>query len=181
MKILFDYLAIAVFFISYLITKDIFFATKILIIATIVQVLGVRYITGKWEKMHVIGMFFVLFLGGLTLVSQDDRFIKWKPSVVNWLFASILLASHYIGRTHLIKRFLANKISLPDVVWRNVSYMWIAFFIFSGCLNLYVAYGYSQEAWVYFKMFGSLIISIIFMLLQFAYIAKYLFKKSNES
>jgi intracellular septation protein len=180
MKLLLDYIAVVAFFVTYLISHDILLATAVLIPTTCLQVVGIRYYTGKWEKMHIITMLLVVILGGTTLIVQDSMFIKWKPTVVNWLFAVILLGSHYIGAKHIIKRLLDKKISLPDDVWLNLSYMWIGFFSLMGIVNLYVAYNFSEEVWVYFKLFGLLGLTLVFVIMQTIYLAKYLPKPDKE-
>ncbi len=174
MKFFYDFFPLIAFFGSYQYTKDMIFATGILIVATIFQV-GYLWIKNhKIEKMHLITLVFVVTLGGATILLQDDSFIKWKPTVVNWILALVFLGSEFIGEKSLIRRMLEANIELPILVWRNINIGWVLFFSGAGALNLYVAFNYPQETWVNFKVFGLLGLTIIFVLIQGVYMAKYL-------
>ncbi len=174
MKFLFDFFPVLVFFIVYKVTDNIYHATAVLIAATIFQVGYTWFKQRRVERVHLVTLIFVVLLGGLTLLFQDDTFIMWKPTIVNWLFAAILLGSAFIGEKNLLQRMLESNLQLPSPVWRNLNYAWILFFIASGVLNLYVAYSFSQEFWVNFKLFGLLGLTFLFVLLQGIYLSRFL-------
>jgi intracellular septation protein len=116
MKFLYDFFPIVLFFIAYK-TYDIFVATGVIIAASAVQVGYFWLKHRRFEKMHIITLLLVVVLGGATIILQDDNFIKWKPTVVNWLFAAVFLTSHFIGQRTIIERMLATNISLPAPIW----------------------------------------------------------------
>lgn len=173
MKLLFDLFPVVLFFIAYKM-YDIYTATAVIIIASVVQV-GYFYLKHKRvEKIHIITLALILVLGGLTLVLQDEDFIKWKPTIVNWGFALVFLGSHYIGQKPIVERMMGQAISLPDIIWIRLSWLWIAFFIFSGVTNLYVAFNYDTDTWVNFKLFGLMGMTVVFILIQGIYISRYI-------
>ena len=173
MKLLFDLFLVVLFFIAYKM-YDIYTATAVIIIASVVQV-GYFYLKHKRvEKIHIITLALILVLGGLTLVLQDEDFIKWKPTIVNWGFALVFLGSHYIGQKPIVERMMGQAISLPDIIWIRLSWLWIAFFIFSGVTNLYVAFNYDTDTWVNFKLFGLMGMTVVFILIQGIYISRYI-------
>ena len=135
----------------------------------------------KVEKMHLWVLGVVLVLGGLTLLFGDERFLKWKPSVVNWAFAVVFLGSQFIGERNLTERVMGGQIQVPGFVWTRVNLMWVAFFVLSGVANLYVAYNYSTEIWVDFKVFGLIGATVVFVILQALYLARHVEPDSRES
>lgn len=180
MKLLFDLFPVVLFFIAYKM-YDIYTATAVIIVATIAQVAFVYAKERKVEKIHIITLVLILVLGGLTLVLQDEAFIKWKPTLVNWGFALVFLGSHYIGSKPIIRRMMDSAISLPDVIWVRLSMMWIAFFILSGVTNLYVAFNYDTDTWVDFKLFGLMGMTLIFIVIQGFYINRYMEESDSEA
>jgi intracellular septation protein len=180
MKFLYDFFPILLFFIAYKL-GDIYTATAVAIAAAAVQTLVFWIRHRRFEKMHLITFGLLLFFGGLTLLLRDPVFIKWKPSVVNWLFAAVFLGSHWIGEKPIVERMMRHAIQAPPPVWLRLSWMWITFFISIGLLNLYVAYTYSEETWVNFKLFGMLGITFAFVIGQGFYLARYMIEeKSGE-
>jgi len=177
MKMLVDFLPVALFFIVYK-TVDIYSATAVLIIASAIQTVGVRLWKGKFEQSHVITLVLVAAFGGLTLLLHDEMFIKWKPSVINWLFAVVFLGSMWIGKQPIIQRMLGGQVSLPQHVWSTLNIAWAMFFTFLGFLNLYVIYNYDTDTWVNFKLFGLMGLTIVFIIGQSLYMAKYI--STNE-
>ncbi|MDQ7001922.1 MAG: septation protein A [Ghiorsea sp.] len=173
MKMLIDFLPVALFFIVYK-TEDIYMATAVLIIASAIQTVGVRLWKGKFEQSHVITLVLVAAFGGLTLFLHDEMFIKWKPSVINWLFAVVFIGSMWIGKQNIIQRMMGGQVSLPQVVWSKLNVAWALFFIFLGFLNLYVIYNYDTDTWVNFKMFGLMGLTVVFIIGQSLYMAKYI-------
>ncbi len=173
MKMLFDFLPIVLFFVAYKF-YDIYVATAVAMGASLIQTLWHRYATGHYEKMHVITLGLILLLGGLTLLLQDELFIKWKPTLVNWLFAGVFLGSFFVGEKTIIERMLGGQMNLPTHAWRQLNWAWIGFFFLSGALNLYVAYTFDTETWVNFKLFGLIGLTVAFIVLQTLWLAKYL-------
>jgi intracellular septation protein len=153
---------------------DIYVATGVAIVATIVQVayLYARY--RKVEKIHLITLALIVILGGATILLQDEAFIAWKPTIVNWGFALVFLASHYMfGNKPIVRRMMEGLIQMPDQVWLRLSIMWIVFFVLSGVINLWVYYNFSLDAWVNFKLFGLMGLTFAFILIQGLYISRY--------
>ena len=181
MKLLFDFLPIAIFFAVYKYTGEIIIATAVLIPATIIQV-GYTWIrTHKIEKMQLVTLGLVIVLGGATVLFQDKTFIQWKPTVVNWLFGIAFLGSQYIGAKPLVQRMMEGNIELPDPIWNRLSWAWVVFFMLMGVLNIAVAYTMSEEAWVNFKLFGMLGLTLVFIVLQGIYLTKHLKEPSGEN
>lgn len=173
MKLLLDFLPILIFFGVYKTTGDLITATAVLIPVTIVQVAVVYWLTKKLEKMALVTLALVIVLGGLTVLLNDGWFIMWKPTVVNWLFAAAFFGSHFIGNKPIIERLLGHAIALESKRWLTLSFAWIAFFVFSGILNLIVAYQFSEDVWVNFKLFGLLGLTFVFLIIQGVWISKH--------
>ncbi|QEL10436.1 septation protein A [Kushneria phosphatilytica] len=174
MKMLVDFLPIAVFFLVYQWTKDIVISTAVLIPATIAQVLFTWWRYRKVERMHLITLALVILLGGATVLLGDGAFIKWKPTVVNWLFAAAFLLSPLIGGKPLIQRMMEKNLTLPRPVWMRLNLAWVAFFIVMGAVNVFVFMNFSEEVWVDFKLFGMLGLTLLFILIQGVYLARHL-------
>ena len=195
MKLLLDFLPILLFFLVYkwapeltdllspllsagheelLREMPILLATIVLIPATILQVLYLKLTTGKVEKMHLITLALVIVLGGATVILQDKTFIMWKPTVVNWLFASAFLGTQWFTGKPLIQRMMEQAMKLPPVIWARLNYAWVTFFVLSGLANLYVAYSFPEEIWVDFKLFGLLGLTIVFIIGQSVFLYRYM-------
>ena len=174
MKQLQDFLPLIVFFGVYQYTKDMVTATATLIVVTVLQVgfMWLRY--RKIEKVHLITLAAVLVFGGLTVFLQDETFIMWKPTIVNWVMASILLGSQIFMRKNLIQKMLEPNMKLSSTIWSKLNLAWALFFIVSGILNLYVAFNFSQSTWVNFKVFGLLGLTLGFAFLQILILSRYL-------
>ena len=179
MKLLLDFFPVILFFIAFKM-YDIYVATAVAIAASIVQVAYVYIRNKRVEKMHLFTLGLIVILGGATLVLQDEAFIKWKPTIVNWGFALVFFGSHFIGKKSIIRRMMDSAISMPDFAWLRLSQMWISFFIFSGIANLYVAYNFDTDTWVNFKLFGLMGLTVAFLVLQVIYINRHMEKESDE-
>ncbi|MCV2401347.1 septation protein A [Marinomonas sp. C2222] len=177
MKILFDFLPIMIFFLVYKTTGDIIQATAILIPATLAQVGYTWFKFKSVEKMHIVSLVLVVLLGGATVFMQDGDFIKWKPTIVNWLFAIVFFGSQFIGKKNIIQRMMGEKLALPFKVWRSLNLAWVIFFLTSGTANLFVAFTYSENVWVNFKLFGLLGMTVAFIILQGIYLSAYIKNK----
>lgn len=173
MKFLFDIFPVVVFFVAFKL-YDIYVATAVAIAATFVQVawswLRHRKVDNMlWTSMAIIGVF-----GGLTLLLQDETFIKWKPTVLYWLFAAVLLVADLLFRKNLIRVMMQRQLTLPDPVWTKLNLSWIGFFTLMGVLNIYVAYSFSTDAWVNFKMFGGIGLLLAFAFGQALMLSRYI-------
>lgn len=173
MKFMFDFFPVLLFFIAYKM-YDIYTATAVLIIACLVQTVGHWAIHKRFEKSHLITLVLVSLFGGATLFLQDEMFIKWKPSVINWLFGAAFIGSHFIGEKNFIQRMLGAQLILPQTIWRNLNSAWAIFFIALGFVNLYVVYNFDTDTWVDFKLFGLMGLTLAFMLLQGLYLARHI-------
>lgn len=173
MKLLFDFLPILLFFIAYKLA-DIYVATGVLIVVTLAQVGWIWLRRRQVEKLPLITAGLVLVLGGATLALHDPVFVKWKPTVVNWLFAAAFLASCFIGRKTLLERMLGGQLELPAPVWVKLAFAWAIFFSVMGLANLYVAYTFDENTWVNFKLFGMLGLTLVFVLAQAAYMSRHI-------
>nr|WP_286674892.1 septation protein A [Pseudomonas subflava] len=151
----------------------IFSATAVLIISSIV-VYGILFLLQrKLEKSQWLTLLACLIFGSLTLAFHSETFLKWKAPVVNWLFAAGFLGSHFIGDKVLIQRVMGHAVNLPQPIWTRLNLAWVAFFIFSGCANLFVAFTF-HDIWVDFKVFGSLGMTVLFLVAQGVYLARHI-------
>ena len=178
MKFLFDLFPVILFFIAFKMA-DIYVATAVAIAASFVQV-GWLKLRGKrvdamlWASLAIIAVF-----GGATLLLQDETFIKWKPTVLYWLFGAVL-AGAAVLRRNLIRAMLSEQMQLPPPVWSRLNWAWVAFFAFMGALNLYVAYNYSTDNWVNFKLFGGMGLMLLFVFAQAFVLARYIDEKNEH-
>jgi intracellular septation protein len=166
MQLLFDIFPVIVFFVVYKLA-DIYVATGAIIVAVIVQISAQWLLKRKISSMALTSSLLVLVFGGLTLLIRDKAFIQWKVTVVNWLFAAAFLGSLFVGeRRPLIERMMGEAFPAERSVWVRLNLAWIAFFIFVGALNLYVAYNFSEATWVNFKLFGVIGLTVVFLVAQ---------------
>lgn len=180
MKFLFDYFPIICFFIAYKLW-GIYIATAVTMGACVVQNLAYWLIHKKFEKLHVITLVSVLVLGGFTLIFHKAIFIKWKPSIIYWVFGAALLISQWASKKNLLHRMLGDKIQLPETAWKRLNISWAIFFIFLGGLNIYVVYHYDTNAWVNFKLFGTLGLTIAFSIAQAFYMARHMKSEKDNN
>lgn len=178
MKFLFDLFPVLLFVATYMLTGSIYVATAVIIPATLAQVAFAKWKFGKVDKMLWASLVLIVVMGGLTLVLQDKRFIMWKPTLLYWLFALILAGAPLIGRTNLIRTILGKEITLPDPVWARLNLAWVGFFAVMGGLNLYVAYGFSEQVWVQFKLWGGMGLMLAFVVAQAIFLSRYVEEKS---
>ena len=159
----------------------ILFATAMAIAATLAQIIWTKFRHGKIDNMLWISFAIIAVFGGATLMLHDETFIKWKPTVLYWLFSTILLFSSLLFRKNLIRAMLHEKIALPVHVWNRLNLVWSLFFAALGFINLYVAFSYSTEAWVNFKLFGFTGLMFAFVLAQGAWLSKYIDEKKESN
>lgn len=186
MKQFIDFIPLVLFFIVYKLdprTLDIagqsvelggiFSATAVLIISSVLVYGALFALNRKLEKGQWLTLIACLLFGGMTLAFHSETFLKWKAPVVNWLFALGFAASHFIGDKVLIQRVMGHAVNLPQHIWTRLNLAWIVFFIFSGCANLFVAFTF-HEFWVDFKVFGSLGMTVLFLVAQGIYLARHI-------
>ncbi|MGE8408447.1 MAG: septation protein A [Pseudomonas sp.] len=186
MKQFIDFIPLLLFFIVYKLEPrvvevagqsfnlgGIFSATAVLIISSVVVYGALLIRQRKLEKGQWLTLLACLVFGGMTLAFHSETFLKWKAPVVNWLFAVAFLGSHFVGDKVLIKRIMGHALTLPDAVWNRLNVAWIAFFLICGAANLFVAFTF-QEFWVDFKVFGSLGMTVLFLVGQGVYLSRHL-------
>ncbi|PPC89729.1 MAG: septation protein A [Methylobacter sp.] len=178
MKQLFDFLPIVLFFIAYKL-YDIYVATAVVIAATSVLVAFTWIKYRKVEMMQWITLVLVLVMGGATLYLRDEQFIKWKLSIIEWLFGLVFLGSQYVGSKPFIERMLSGNVSLPQTLWRRLNTVWAGFFIAVGFINVYVMYNFSTDDWVTFKTFGVPALMLVFIAAQMAFLYKHAAKNEE--
>lgn len=153
-------------------------STAAAIIATAAQIAWVKWHHGKVDTMLWISFSIIAVLGGATLLLHDDNFIKWKPTILYWVFSLVLLISNAFFKKNLMKKLLQEKLTLPDRTWGIVNLSWSLFFFLLGIINLYVAFNYSTDTWVNFKLFGATGMMLVFVLLQALALSKYIEKEN---
>ena len=177
MKLLFDVFPVLLFFIAFKLW-GIFTATAVAIAASFAQI-GWLWFRGKpIDKMLWVSVGVITVFGGATLLFGNETFIKWKPTVLYWLFAVSLIVGAVVFRKNLVRSVMESQVTLPENVWKKLLASWIAFFGVMGALNLYVAYNYSTDTWVDFKLFGGIGLMLVFVLLQALLLAKHVHDKT---
>lgn len=179
MKLLFDLFPVILFFVTFKFF-GVFAATASAIVATFAQVAWVKYRHGKVDTMLWVSLGIITVFGGATLLLHDETFIKWKPSILYWFFSSALLLSPILFKKNLMRTMLQEKMTLPDAVWNKLNLSWSAFFAVLGVVNLYVAFNYSTDAWVNFKLFGATGLMFVLILAQAAMLSKYVEEHKKE-
>lgn len=197
MKFLFDLFPVILFFVSYQIAgwqqdaatelantwlggsiatqqAPILIATAVAIIATFAQIGWLLMRGRKVDTMLWMSLVLIVVFGGATLFFHDATFIKWKPTILYWLFSTSLLVSSVVFGKNLIRALMEPQIKLPDEVWSRLNVAWIGFFTVMGFLNLYVAFEYPEATWVKFKLFGGMGLMFAFVVAQSMFLGKYI-------
>jgi intracellular septation protein len=178
MKLLFDLFPVLIFFVAFKLF-GIFAATAAAIGASFAQIGWLLLRRRKIDTMLWVSLGVITIFGGATLLFGNPTFIKWKPTVLYWLFASILAIAALVFRKNLVRSVMEKQVSLPEEVWTRLLASWIGFFAAMGALNLYVAYNYSLDAWVNFKLFGGMGLMLVFVLLQALMLARHVHDKNT--
>lgn len=168
-----EFFPIILFFIAYKL-YNIYVATGVVIVATILQVAYGWFKTRTISTMQLITLGLILIMGGATIILQNEQFIKWKLSIVEWLFGIVFLGSQFVGKKTVIERMLSANLTLPNAIWRRLNTLWAFFFLSIGFINVYVMYHYSTDDWVTFKTFIVPGLMVVFLLGQVAIIYKHL-------
>ncbi|WP_280375634.1 septation protein A [Pseudomonas sp. BN515] len=192
MKQFIDFIPLILFFIVYKLEPravelaghtymlgGIFSATAVLIISSVIVYGTIFLLQRRLEKGQWLTLVACLVFGGMTLAFHSETFLKWKAPVVNWLFALAFAGSHFIGDKPLIQRMMGHALSLPQAIWVRLNLAWIVFFLVCGCANLFVAFTF-HEFWVDFKVFGSLGMTVLFLVGQGVYLARHIHDGETE-
>ncbi len=202
MKILFDFLPIALFFgmfkyaegnkdwaagaatewLGFMVSggvvgpseAPVLLATVVVIVATLAQILWIKARGKKVDTMLWVSLGLVTVLGGATIYFHSESFIKWKPTVLYWVMGTALLVGQLVFKKNGIKSLMGAQMALPDAIWRVVNFSWVGFFAVMGVLNLWVAFTFPTATWVNFKLFGGLGLMLVFVLVQAVYLNKHI-------
>ena len=172
MRFLIDFFPIALFVAAYKL-HDIYVATGVLMAATVAQTAIIYAVDRKLQTLHKVTLVLVLVFGALTLFLHDERFIKWKPTVLYASMAVVLAAALWIWKKNFLQVLLGSQLKLPDAVWSRLTVAWVLYFLFMAGINAWVAAYFSTEDWVNFKLWGY-IFPVVFIVGQGLYIARYL-------
>lgn len=173
MKFLFDLFPVILFFIAFKL-KGIYVATGVAIVATFAQIGWLIARKKRIEPMLWASLAIIVVFGGATLLLKDETFIKWKPTVLYWLFSSVLAGAQVLLRKNLIQAMLGHQMQLPDAVWTKLNWSWAGFFLFMGGANLYIAFNFPTDLWVNFKLFGGMGLMLLFVIAQAMFLARYM-------
>jgi intracellular septation protein len=179
MKFLFDLFPIILFFAAYKFA-GIFAATAVAIAATVAQIGWVWFRHRKVDTMLWVSFVIVTVFGGATLFFQNPTFIKWKPTMLYWFFAGSLIFAPLVLKKNLIRNLLEAQMKLPEAMWGKVNLAWAGFFAAMGVINLLVAYNFSEDTWVNFKLFGGMGLMLVFVLAQGMLLSRYIIEEEPK-
>jgi len=179
MKVFFDLFPVILFFIGFKL-YGIFVATAIAIVATLAMIVYSKVRQGKVEKMLLINGAIISLLGGVTLLLHDKTYIMWKPTVLYWLLAAVLLVSNLFFKKNFIQQVMGKVLNPPQSIWNKLNLAWVIFLIAMGFLNLYVAFNYSEDTWVNFKLFGVTGLLFLFMIAQTLLLKSYIIEPTED-
>ncbi|GAA5235393.1 septation protein A [Verticiella sediminum] len=174
-KLLFDLFPLILFFIAYRFA-DIYVATGVAMAAGVAQIGWLKAMRRRIEPMHWVNLAIIVIFGGATLWLHNDAFIKWKPTVLYWLFGAVIAVSLVGFKRNVLRSMLGSQVKLPEPVWNRMAWSWAAFFTVAGALNLLVAFSgwFTESQWVTFKVFGLFGLLLVFVLLQSLYLARHM-------
>ncbi len=188
MKLLLDFFPLAVFVGVYFFSgadKPIYPAVMGLMIASVIQTIGSRIITGKFEKLHLWTLLVTLAFGALTLIFRNPEFVQWKASILVWAMAGVFVFRQIISKKLLIQEMLQSaiedKLDIPEKLWRKVNMVWPVGYTLFGFLNLYVAYNFSEAFWVKFKLFGLMALTVLLLAYTMLKLMPYFPEEAKEN
>ncbi|GGP27527.1 septation protein A [Silvimonas amylolytica] len=149
-------------------------ATAVTMVASVIQL---AFAWLKWRKvdaMLIVSFVLIMVMGGATLYLDDPDIIKYKPTGLYWIFAAVLLFSQWVRGQNLMKVMMGKQMALPEPVWNSVNYAWAGFFTVMGALNICIARLFSYSAWVNFKLFGTLGLTVVFLVAQGLFLSKHM-------
>ncbi|MEZ5741966.1 MAG: septation protein A [Burkholderiaceae bacterium] len=180
MKLLFDLFPVLLFFAAFKL-YDIYVATGVAIAASVLQIVWLLMRKRKVEAMQWLSLGIIVLFGGMTLVFHNETFIKWKPTVLYLAFAGGLFLAKWLRGKNLIASLMGKQLTLPQVRWDQLNIAWMTFFGLMAGLNLLIAYNFSTELWVQFKVFGTLALTLLFVLAQGLWMSRYMEEPVEES
>jgi intracellular septation protein len=174
-KFLFDLFPLLLFFVAYS-YGDIYLATGVAIATSVALIGWVKLRGGRVDAMQWITLGVIVVFGGLTLWLHNDVFIKWKPTVLYWIFGAALLLGRFVFKQDVLRRLMGSQLELADAVWARLNVMWASFFLAAGVLNLYVAFSghFTEAQWVKFKVFGLAVLTIVFVIGQSFWLGRHM-------
>ncbi len=178
MKFLFDLFPVLLFFIAFKIA-GIFVATAVAVAASLLQVAYLMIRRRKIEPMIWISLIIVVLFGGATLILHDETFIKWKPTILYWVFALVLGGSQWLLGKNLMRSLMGRQLELPERPWLVLNWSWAGFFAVMGAINLWVAFNYPTDTWVNFKLFGATGLMLVFVIAQGIYLARFVIEPKD--
>jgi len=176
LNLFYDFIPVLLFFLAFK-YYGIYAATKVGIIATAIQIIVTTIWKKKVDRKQLFTLLVFVIFGGMTLYFHDPIFVKWKPSIIFWIFGLVLLLSHFVGKKVIIQRMMENMLegkTLPVQVWKRMNFSWALFFLILGSVNIYIAYYFSTNTWVNFKFYGILGLLILFSVVQAVCLSRYL-------
>ena len=173
MKLLFDLFPVILFFIAYK-AVDVYAATWVAIAATIGQIVWLKVRGQRVESMQWVSLVLITLFGGMTLFFHDETFIKVKPTVLYVLFALILLAAERVSGRNPLRAMMGGQLDIPDAIWQRLTFLWAGFFLAMAALNSYVANNFPLDVWVNFKLFGTLGLTLIFVIAQGVWLSRHI-------
>jgi intracellular septation protein len=172
MQLLADFFPLILFFVAFKLA-DIYVATAVAIVASVAQIAWLRWTGRRIAVVNWLSLAIIVIFGGATLVLHDETFIKWKPTVLYALFGCALAGGKLFFRRNLLAH-LMKGITLPEAVWTRLTWSWVAFFAFMGVANWYVAFNYSTDVWVNYKVWGGIGLFLVFALAQGVLLARHM-------
>ena len=133
----------------------------------------------KVEPMLWISLAVIVVFGSLTLYLRNEMFIKWKPTILYWIFGGILVYGNFAGRNFIRMLLSKAEIEMPGHAWGTLQNMWIGFFAAMGVVNLLVAYLCSTDTWVNFKLFGLMGLTLVFTIGIGVFMTKHAVTRQN--
>ncbi|EKD71430.1 MAG: hypothetical protein ACD_46C00184G0010 [uncultured bacterium] len=183
MQLFYEIIPVFLFFIAFKF-YDIYVATVVGIVTTLIQVILTRVVLKKWDNKQLITLSVFLFFGGMTLYFHDPIFVKWKPTIIFWIFSLVILFTQFFSHRPLMQRLMENalqdKACVPKQVWKQINLLWGMFFIFLGGINLYIAYHYSNDTWVNFKFYGITSAFFILSIAQALFLMRYMSEEKHQ-
>ncbi|HEX5311612.1 septation protein A [Aquabacterium sp.] len=149
-------------------------ASTVVVLGTLLQIIIMKSMRKHIDKMLWASLAVVVILGGLTLWFHSETFIKWKPTIVYWMMGGGLLIGEVFMKRDVLSQMMGGQIEVPEAVWRRLTWAWVTFFLAMGVLNLYVAFNFSTDTWVTFKMWGTMALLLVFALLQGLYLSRHM-------
>lgn len=185
MQFLYEILPVFLFFIAFKF-YGIYVATTVGIVATFIQVVFTRLWLKKWDNKQLITLAVFLVFGGMTLYFHNPIFVKWKPTIVFWIFALVIVITHLFTAKPLMQRMMEGLFeekgaSIPAAAWKTLNIVWAIFFFVLGGINLYVAYYFSNDAWVNFKFYGITLALFLISIFQAVYLLRYINETKSEN